>query len=146
MSNAQEYAQVIAQEVADLNNALTAAYRYEDEGEGDAPTFDGATFANPFELISYYFDACALEVLDVTATRWTVDAPSAVRFASPSDRRYVEVLRTFGGPNVRVRFEGDNFVTVRVHWGSDEASERVYAPTAVAEVWQHADAVSGAYA
>jgi len=138
-SNAQEYADAIAQEVADLNNALAAADRYAYEGEGDAPNFDGTAFADPFELISYYFDACALEVLDVTARSWASRS-------NVGDRRYVEVLRTFGGPNVRVYFKADEFVTVRAYWGSDEGVARVFAPRAVAEVWEHADAIAQAYA
>jgi len=136
---AQEYADAIAQEVADLNNALTTADRYCYGGEGDAPTFDGTAFSDPFELISYYFDACALEVLDVTARSWASRS-------SVGERRFVEVLRTFGGPNVRVYFKADDFVTVRAHWGTDEGVARVLAPRAVQEVWAHADAVAECYA
>ena len=99
------------------------------------------TFSDPYEVISYYFDACALEVLDVTSRSW--GSPHAHAFG---ERRYVEVLRTFGGPNVRVRFYGNGDVRVRVHWGSDEATENVHAPRADAEVWEHADAIAQAYA
>jgi len=138
-SDAQEYAEVIAQEVRDLEEALAEAYRYAFDGEGEPPTFDGDTFTDPYEVITYYFDACALEVLDVTARSWTA-------LHRPGERRYVEVLRTFGGPNCRVYFEEVANVTVRVYWGSDEGVARVFAPRAVAEVWEHADAIAEAYA
>jgi hypothetical protein len=139
MSSAKEYAEVIAQEVRDLDDAIAQAYHYAFDGEGEPPTFDGDTFADPYEVISYYFDACALEVLDVTARSWA-------SLHQPTDRRYVEVLRTFGGPNARVRFYGNGDVRVRVNWGSDEATENVHAPRADAEVWEHADAITEAYA
>ena len=141
MSTAQEYAEVIAQEVRDLDDAIAQAYHYAFDGEGEPPTFDGDTFTDPYEVISHYFDACALEVLDVTARSW--GSPYAHAYG---DRRYVEVLRTFGGPNARVRFYGNGNVRVRVHCGSDEATENVHAPRADAEVHEHADAIAEAYA
>ena len=140
-SDAQEYAEVIAQEVRELDEALAQAYRYAFDGEGQPPTFDGDTFSDPYEVISHYLDTCALEVLDVTARSW--GSPHAHAYG---DRRYVEVLRTFGGPNARVRFYENGSVRVRVHWGSDEATENVHASWAVTEVWEHADAISECYA
>jgi len=89
--------------------------------------------------MDYYFNFCALEVLDVTARSWA----SGERYG---ERRYVEVLRTFGGPNVRVRFYANGDVRVRAHWGSDEATENVYTPLLADEVWSLADALAGAYA
>ena len=56
------------------------------------------------------------------------------------------MLRTYGGPNARVRFYEDGTVTVSVYWGSDEATANVYAEAAANEVWEHADAVAQAYA
>jgi hypothetical protein len=140
-SDAQEYAEVIAQEVRDLDEALAQAYRYAFDGEGDAPTFDGDTFTDPHEVISHYFDALALEVLDVTARSW--GSPYAHAYG---ERRYVEVLRTYGGPNVRVRFYGDGTATVRAYWGTDVATVNVHAGAAGAEVWELADAIAQAYA
>lgn len=38
-----------------------------------------------------------------------------------TDLLYVEVLVTYGGPNVWVRLDDDGWAQVRVHWGSESA-------------------------
>jgi hypothetical protein len=134
----EDYAEGIAVEVRELEAALTAAFAYAEDGEGDAPTFDGEQWTDPGELLSYYLDVLALEVLDITARSW---ASSDVH----GYLLYVEVLRTFGGPNVRIRIYEGGDVTVRAFWGSSEATRNAYAPTFAAEVWGHAEANAAAY-
>jgi hypothetical protein len=136
----QDYADVLAAEVLELDAAIVAAYAYAYEDEGEPPTFDGEVWTDPMDVLTYYFDALALEVLDVTARSWGY--PDGDR----GTRRYVEVLRTFGGPNARVRFYGDGRVEVSVHWGSDEAKAYAYAPTLDNEVQEYADAYAAALA
>jgi hypothetical protein len=138
MERSQDYADALAAEVLELDAAIVAAYAYAYEGEGEPPTFDGEEWADPMDVLMHYFDALALEVLDVTARSW------GSTYAE-GDRRYVEVLRTFGGPNARVRFYGDGRVEVSVHWGSDEAKAYAYAPTLDNEVQEYADAYAAAY-
>ena len=135
----QDYADVLAAEVLELDAAIVDAYAYTYNGVGEPPTFDGEVFADPMDLLAHYFDVLALEVLDIMARSWGSTY-------GVGDRRYVEVLRTFGGPNARVRFYGDGRVVVSVHWGSDEAKAYAYAPTLDNEVQEYADAwVAAAY-
>jgi hypothetical protein len=133
-SHASDYAQVIAQEVTDLDVALSDARRYEC-GDGEAPVFDSDTFEDATEVMHYYVNTCALEVVDVTARSWAT-------YERYGDRRYVEVLRTLGGPNAYVRFYENGVVRVRVYWGTDEATRNVYAPLAAEHLWALADVLA----
>jgi hypothetical protein len=127
--------------VRELDACISQAYAFAYGDASEPPVFDGDTFSEPTEVIDYYLGTLALEVLDVTARSWS--SPYAHAYG---ERRYVEVLRTYGGPNARVRFYEDGTVTVSVYWGSDEATANVYAEAAANEVWEHADAVAQAYA
>jgi hypothetical protein len=131
MERSQDYADALAAEVTELEVALQDAYQYEYEGRPNVPVFDGEQWTDPMDLLGYYFNALALDVRDVTVRSWG---------SGESTRKYVEVLRTYGGPNAYVRFYGDGRVEVSVFWGSDEAVSRVHAPTLDAQVWEHADA------
>jgi hypothetical protein len=134
-NHAEDYADVIANELAELEAALVGAYRYAYEGEGEPPTFDGEAFEDPQDVMHHYYEGCALSISDVVATGrsggdvWT-------------ERRYVEVLRTYGGPNAYVRFYGDGRASVRVYWGSGEAVRRVACPMVDAELWELMDATA----
>jgi len=140
-ARSQDYADVLAAEVIALDEAIRAGYAYAYEGGTAPPVFDEVEWSEPTEVIDHYLGTLALEVLDVTARSWS--SPYAHAYG---ERRYVEVLRTYGGPNARVRFHEDGTVTVSVYWGSDEATANVYAEAAANEVWEHADAVAQAYA
>ena len=48
----------------------------------------------------------------------------------------VEVLVTFGGPDARVTADDRDELTVAVHWGSDHAERRVYAPNLAAAIFE----------
>jgi hypothetical protein len=136
MDRSQDYADVLAAEVLELEAAIQDAYQYEYEGGPNVPAFNGEQWTDSSDLLPYYFNALALDVTDVIARSWA---------ARTSDRKYVEVLRTYGGPNAYVRFYGDGRVEVSVYWGSDEAVARVHAPTLDAAIWAAADAMEAAY-
>jgi hypothetical protein len=129
---AQDYAEVIAEEVRELEAALEALL---DDGADEAD-FDGVTFTDAFDVIAYYLDACALSVADVTETSYASGTRSVTR-------RAVEVTRTVGGPGCYVTFDGNGTATVRVYLGSDRGRVSVYAPGVDAELWEWMDALAG---
>jgi hypothetical protein len=134
MDKAQEYAEVIAAEVRELEAALVRIY----EGYGSdevAVEFDGATFTDPMDLLAHYVNFCALSVEDVSARTYGENAYQA--------RRSVEVLRTYGGPSAYVDYDGNGTATVRVYWGSDRGRVSVDAPAVDAELWEWMDALAG---
>lgn len=130
MERAQEYAEVIAQEVRELEAALVALIR---DG-AEAADFDGTTFTDPMDALAHYVNFVALSVEDVSARTYGEDAYET--------RRSVEVLRTYGGPSAYVDFDGNGTATVRVYWGSDRGRVSVYAPVADAELWEWMDALA----
>ena len=131
MEKAQEYAEVIAAEVMELEAALVALIRE----DAEAADFDGTTFADPMDALAHYVNFVALSVEDVSARTYGENAYEA--------RRSVEVLRTYGGPNAYVDFDGNGTATVRVYWGSDRGTYYVSAPLADAELWEWMDALAG---
>jgi hypothetical protein len=132
---AEDYADVIANEVRELEASLLAAYAYAFDGEGHGATFDGADFDDPQDIIHHYANYCALAVSEVTNTTYYAGG-------STRERKSVEVTRTVGGPGAFVDFDGDGYAVVRVYWGSNEASRRVHAPTADTELWELMDALA----
>ena len=135
-TQAQEYADVIAQELRELEAALIAARAYVEAEADEAPYFDGVTFADADEVIGHYVNYLALEVSEVTRTSYYAGGSTRVR-------SFVEVTRTVGGPGAFVDFDGRGFATVRVYWGSQEAQRGVLAPNVDTELWELMDALSG---
>ena len=130
MEKASEYAEVIAAEVRELEAALVALIRE----DAEAADFNGVTFTDPMDALGHYVNYFALSVEDVTARTYGEDAYES--------RRSVEVLRTYGGPNAYVDFDGNGTATVRVYWGSDRGRVNVYAPLVDAELWEWMDALA----
>jgi hypothetical protein len=52
----------------------------------------------------------------------------------------VRLLRTYGGPNAFVEWNGTNFIVVQVYWGSEFAESRFLAPIVAASLEQMANA------
>ena len=128
---AQEYADVIAAEIMELEAALEALL----DDDAEAADFDGSTFTDAYDVIAYYLDACALSVEDVTVTSYSSGTTSATR-------RSVEVTRTVGGPGWVVIFDGKGRAEVRAYWGTGTGIAHVYAPYADGELWECVDALS----
>lgn len=131
-NDAQDYAELIAAEVQELDDALAFLI-----GDDDAATFDGETFTDPMDVLHHYVEAVALSVAQVMERTYGEDARE--------DVRAVEVTRTIGGPNAFVTFRGDGYADVRAYWGSDRGTITVHAPYADAELWELMDAYSDAY-
>ena len=131
MEKAQEYAEVIAAEVRELEAALVALIRE----DAEAADFDGTTFSDPMDALAHYVNFVALSVEDVSARTYGENAYEA--------RRSVEVLRTYGGPSAYVDFDGNGTATVRVYSGRDRGTYYVSAPLADAELWEWMDALAG---
>lgn len=133
MYKAQEYAEVIAQEVRELEAALVRIY--EGYGREDVSAdFDGTTFTDPMDLVAHYVNFVALSVEDVSARTYGEHAYEA--------RRFVEVLRTYGGPSAYVDFDGNGTATVRVYSGRDRGRVSVHAPAVDGELWEWMDALA----
>ena len=125
---ADEYAEVIANEVRELEAALAALL----EAGADAADFDGVTFTDAMDVMHHYVTYLALSVEDVTARTYGEDAYEA--------RRSVEVLRTYGGPGAWIDFRGNGYAVVYAVSGRDRARVEVYAPLADTELWEWMDA------
>lgn len=52
------------------------------------------------------------------------------------------LLRTYGGPNAFIEWNDTNFVFVQVHWGSEFAEARLFAPSIAAALEEMANAES----
>jgi hypothetical protein len=128
---AQEYADVIAAEVMELEAALEALL----DEDAEAADFDGVTFTDAYDVIAYYLDACALSVEDVTVTSFASGTTTVTR-------RSVEVTRTVGGPGCVVIFDGNGRAEVRAYWGTGTGIAYAYAPYADGELWEALDALS----
>lgn len=129
-NEAQQYAEVIADELRELEAALEA---FIDDG-ADFAVFDGTTFEDVSEVVGHYVNFCALAVEDVTAATYGADAYV--------QRRAVEVTRTVGGPGCFVTFNGDGTAVVRAFWGTDRGRVTVRAEYADAELWELMDALA----
>lgn len=129
-NEAQRYAEVIADELRELEAALEA---FIDDG-ADSAEFDGTTFEDVNEVVAHYVNFCALAVEDVTAATYGADAYA--------QRRAVEVTRTVGGPGCFVTFNGDGTAVVRANWGTDRGRVRLRAEYADAELWELMDALA----
>jgi hypothetical protein len=136
-NQAEDYADVIAQELRELEAALIAAYEYTEGGDGEPPTFDGTAFNDPQDLVHHYVNYCALAISEVTNTTYYAGG-------SGRTRQCIEVTRTVGGPGAFVDFNGDGGATVRVYWGTHEATKHVHAPAVDTELWELMDALSDA--
>ena len=134
-TQAEDYAAVIAAEVMELEAALIAAYAYTEGDDSEPPTFDGTVFDDPQDLIHHYVNYCALAVSEVTNTTYYAGG-------SGRTRQSIEVTRTVGGPGAFVDFNGDCGATVRVYWGSQEATKHIDAPAVDTELWELMDALS----
>ena len=129
-NEAQRYAEVIADEVRELEAALEALI----DDDAETADFDETTFEDVSELIAHYVNFCALAVEDVSAATYGADAYV--------QRRAVEVTRTVGGPGCFVTFNGNGTAEVRAYWGTDRGRVTVRAEYADAELWELMDALS----
>lgn len=134
-TEAQEYADVIADELRELEAALEALL----DDDADTADFDGVTFSDAMDVVAHYLNYCALSVEDVSETSYASGERSVTR-------RAVEVTRTVGGPGCYVKFYGNGNATVRAYWGTGRGRTNVYVPYADAQVWEWMDAVAQAYA
>ena len=132
---AQEYADVIAQEISELEAALIAVGAYVNAEADEAPEFDGQTFEDTSDLISYFANFLALEISELTRVSYYAGVGTRVRSS-------VEITRTLGGPAAFVTFDGEGFAAIRVRWGAGEATRTVYAPNLDTELWELMDALS----
>lgn len=110
MTDAEQYAETIAEELVELES-----------GRIDGEQYDGAP-----EAVAEYVGSLVLDV-EVTRSGFTGDV---VR---------VELARTVGGPSCWLVINGDDEVRVRTWWGSDRADRGVLAPTLVGYVWELAE-------
>lgn len=133
-----EYAETIADEIRALEVALDgpsyfwnpAATEDEDSEDQDfraaLDTLELPHDTDPSDIFHVYANETLLEV-----TTWRADnyAPR------------VEWLRTYGGPNCRIYFDGSDYARVEVcSAGEPAATIDVYAPTLTANVYELADA------
>ena len=132
---AQGYADVIAQEVSELEAALIAVGAYVNSEADEAPQFDGQAFEDTSDVISYFANFLALEISELTRVSYYAGGSTRVRSS-------VEITRTLGGPAAFVRFDGEGSAAIRVYWGTREATRTVYAPNLDAELWALMDALS----
>ena len=54
----------------------------------------------------------------------------------------VRLLRTYGGPNAVIQWNDANFIVVQVHWGSEFAEVRLFAPSIATALEEMANAES----
>jgi hypothetical protein len=110
MTDAQRYADTIAEEVEEL-----------EEGRTD----DGLT-VGAWDAISEWAQSCVLDL------EWTTS--SNARTITE-----VILTRTIGGPGCWITANGDGTVTVRAAWGSDRGRRTVGAPSLDAWAWEMAE-------
>ena len=132
-NEAQEYADVIADELRELEAALEALL----DEDAEAADFDGVTFTDAMDVLHHYWNFCALSVEDVTNVTYGDHARR--------ERRYVEVARTVGGPGCYVRFYGNGNASVRAYWGTSRGRTDVHVPYADTELQEWMDALAGAW-
>ena len=94
-----------------------------------------ATFLDQMAEIENLTDASVVDWLD-----HALDIEVYLRCRDQETRfSHVEVLVAFGGPSVRVRWDGGMFVTLDVTTMSGHASAQVACPALVAALEQYAD-------
>lgn len=93
--------------------------------------------AEDYEAFTEWLNTDALDVTVEARMSLMVDVPRTFT------NRKVEVLVTFGGPNVYVTADDNGWITVSGYWGSDEFVERVPAEWLADALQSYADAVLG---
>lgn len=87
---------------------------------------DGGEYVGLVDILDY----AVLEVVTNLRESWITGEPAVDS---------VELLVTFGGPNIRITYTQDGWATVHAAWGSDTARENVHAPSTAFELFELAE-------
>jgi len=107
-AHARDYAEAIAEELAELERGYV----------------DGERYPDVWEAVHAWADTCALDV------EYTLSVAGGGATA-------VEITRTIGGPGCWIACTGDGTVTVRAVWGTGEWRRTVDAEHVDAWAWEY---------
>lgn len=137
---ANECCHVIVHEVLELEELVAVNASFDDDLEDDLREFwielaesadDEPSCYEPsvFDYINLYcLEFTTLGERSIATNEWDVVG--------------VRLLRSYGGPNAFIAWNGTDFIDVHVHWGSQIAEARIFAPNFASSLEEMANAVS----